>query len=435
MLVPNSSPNLLPCPGPAAFTRRGVLATGLGALLTAAIPAWQRRAAAQALAAGSKARGKSCILLWMNGGPSHLDTFDPKPGTKTGGEFKAIETRIPGAKFCEHLPLVAEQADKLAVIRSMTSKEGNHDRAGYLMHTGYAPSTTLQHPSLGAWVSHQLGAEAAELPNFVSIRGPSVGAGFLGVQHGPFTIQKPGEGVRNLPLAKDVDAARFDRRLSALATLQNGFHAETGRREIAAHDVVYQKAVRLMRSPLAKAFDLHDEPQTIVEKYGSSDFGRGCLMARRLVEAGVKFVEVTLDGWDTHIDNFSGIRSLCRDLDPGMSGLLADLSERKLLSDTLVIWMGEFGRTPTINERSGRDHYPAAWSAVLAGGGARGGIAYGSTDAEGAKVEKDPITVPNLFATIASLLGMNPSHEEMSPVGRPIAVSDGGTPIKALIDS
>jgi len=424
-----------PCPGPSPITRRGLMATGLGALLTAAIPAWQRRAAAQALTAGKKGSGKSCILLWMNGGPSHLDTFDPKPGTKTGGEFKAIGTRIKDVRFSEHLPLVAAQADKLAVIRSMTSKEGNHDRAGYLMHTGYAPSTTLQHPSLGAWVSHELGEEAAELPNFVSIRGPSIGAGFLGVQHGPFAIQKPGEGVRNLPLAKDVDAARFDRRLGALAALQDSFRAETGRHEIASHDVVYQKAVRLMRSPLAKSFDIKDEPQAILEKYGNSDFGRGCLMARRLIESGVKFVEVTLDGWDTHIDNFSGVRSLCRDLDPGMSTLLADLSERKLLDDTLVIWMGEFGRTPTINPRSGRDHYPAAWSAVLAGGGARGGIAHGSTNAEGAKVERDPVTVPNLFATIATLLGMDPRHEEMSPVGRPIAISDNGTPIKALIAS
>jgi uncharacterized protein (DUF1501 family) len=170
-----------------------------------------------------------------------------------------------------------------------------------------------------------------------------------------------------------------------------------------------------------------------VEKYGNSDFGRGCLMARRLVESGVKFVEVTLDGWDTHIDNFSGIRSLCRELDPGMSALLADLADRKLLDDTLVIWMGEFGRTPTINARSGRDHYPAAWSAVLAGGGSRAGVAYGSTDSEGAQVEKDPVTVPNLFATIATLLGMDPAHEEMSPVGRPIAVSDGGLPVKALM--
>jgi uncharacterized protein (DUF1501 family) len=239
--------------------------------------------------------------------------------------------------------------------------------------------------------------------------------------------------VRNLPLAKDVDLARFDRRLNALAKLQDTFRAETSRREIAAHDVVNQKAVRLMRSPLSKAFEIHEEPQAVREKYADSDFGRGCLMARRLIESGVKFIEVTLDGWDTHIDNFSGVTSRCRDLDPGMSTLLADLAERKLLDDTLVIWMGEFGRTPTINASNGRDHFPAAWSAVLAGGGARRGVAYGETSSEGSKVERDPVTVPDLFATIATLLGMDPRHEEMSPVGRPIAISDGGKPIKSLI--
>jgi len=180
------------CPGPSQFLgRRPFIAGGLGAALSAAIPAWQLRAIEPVAGGRKKGAAKACILLWMNGGPSHIDTLDPKPGTKTGGEFKAIETRIKGVKFSEHLPLVAEQADKLAVIRSMTTKEGNHDRAGYLVHTGYAPSTTLQHPSLGAWVSHELGNEAAELPNFVSIRGPSIGAGFLGVQHSPFTIQKP----------------------------------------------------------------------------------------------------------------------------------------------------------------------------------------------------------------------------------------------------
>src|SRR5438874_2076544 len=239
----------LMCSGPSpTFSRRSFLAGGLGAALSAAIPVWQLRAAEQVASTGNRERAKACILLWMNGGPSHIDTFDPKPGTKTGGDFKAIDTRIKGVKFSEHLPRVAEQADKLAVIRSMTTKEGNHDRAGYLLHTGYAPSTTLQHPSLGAWVSHELGDDASELPNFVSIRGPSVGAGFLGVQHSPFAIQKPAEGVRNLALTKDVDPSRFSRRLEALATLQDSFRAETGRREIAAHDVVYQKAVRLMRS-------------------------------------------------------------------------------------------------------------------------------------------------------------------------------------------
>jgi hypothetical protein len=419
------SPN---CLGP---SRRGFIAGGLGGLLSLAIPGWQ----AQAAASSVSKRTKSCILLWMNGGPSHLDTFDPKPGTPVGGTFKAIKTKASGVQICEHLPRVAEQADKLAIIRSMTCKEGNHDRGQYLMHTGYAPSVTLKHPSFGAWVSHELGDPKFELPNFVSVRGASFGAGFLGVEHSPFAVQYPEQGVRNLPLAKDVDRARFADRMEAFSILQSNFRQQTHNTRVSDHGAVYQKAVRMMNSPLSKAFDISQETEAMRRSYGDSDFGRGCLMARRLVEAGVKFVEVTLDGWDTHVDNFTAVRNLLSDLDPAMSALLKDLADRKRLDDTLVIWMGEFGRSPRITPQDGRDHHPAAWSTVLAGGGVRGGQAYGSTDADGAKVAKDAVTVPNYFATLATLLNMDPAHEEMSPVGRPIGISDGGKPISALIKS
>jgi hypothetical protein len=413
----------------ADVSRRGFLAGGLGALLSLAIPAWQARAAAGPL----RGRAKACILLWMNGGPSHIDTFDPKPGRKVAGPFSAIKTNVPGVQLCEHLPRVAEQAEKLAIVRSMTSTEGNHDRGQYLLHTGYAPSVTLRHPSLGAWVSHERGDPAADLPNFVSIRGPSFGAGFLGVQHNPFVVQNPGEGVRNLPFARDVDPARFASRLEALDVLQKSFRAETGQPGVDAHGTVYQKAVRMMRSPLAKAFDVKQEPEAVRRAYGDSDFGRGCLMARRLVEAGVKFVEVTLDGWDTHVNNFTAVKNLLADVDPAFSTLLRELAERRLLDETLVVWMGEFGRTPRITAVDGRDHHPAARSAVLAGGGVRAGQAYGSTDEDGAKVTANPVRVPNFFATLATLLQMDPDKDVMSPVGRPIAISDSGKPIAALI--
>jgi uncharacterized protein (DUF1501 family) len=392
-------------------------------------------AAAHEAAASANKSGKSCILLWMNGGPSHIDTFDPKPGAATGGPFKAIDTSVRGVKICEHLPQLAQQARHLAIVRSMTSKEGNHDRGQYLMHTGYAPSGTLKHPSFGAWVSHELGDPNFELPNFVSIRGPSVSSGFLGVEHNPFTVQNPSQGVRNLAAAKDVDTARFAGRMEALSIAQDAFRVETRSPAVANHDEIYKKAVRLMRSPLAKAFDLNDEPAAVREAYGENDFGRGCLMARRLIETGVRFVEVTLDGWDTHIDNFSKITYLMRDLDPAMATLVGELDERGRLDDTLVIWMGEFGRTPKIGKNDGRDHYPAAWCTVLAGGGVRGGQVYGATDGEGAKVASNPVTVPDYFATLATLLGMDPQREEVSPVGRPIAISDNGRPIAALIKS
>lgn len=423
------------CTGPTANSvdRRAFLGGGLGGLLTLAIPNWQALAAAQAVAGSTARRPKSCILLWMNGGPSHLDTFDPKPGTATAGPVKSIKTAQTGVQFSEYLPRLAEQADQLAVIRSMTTKEGNHDRGQYLMHTGYSPSVTLKHPSLGAWASRELGDAKADLPNFISIRGPSVGAGFLGVDHNPFIVQSPSEGVRNLPQPRDVDTARFSSRLEALSIAQNSFRRTTGAAEVANHDAVYAKSVRMMRSPLTKAFDLKDEPAAVTAEYGDSDFGRGCLMARRLVESGVRFVEVTLDGWDTHYDNFTSVRNLCRDLDPAFAALTADMKRREMLDDVLVVWMGEFGRTPKISDVEGRDHWPAAWSAVLAGGGVRAGQVYGSTDAEGAKVATDAVTVPDYFATLATLLGMNPTREAMSPVGRPIAISEAGKPIARLI--
>ncbi len=212
----------------------------------------------------------------MNGGPSHIDTVDPKSGTVSGGSFKAIKSRVAGVEFCEHLPLLAEQADKLAVVRSMTSKEGNHDRGQYLMHTGYAPSVTVKHPSLGAWVSHELGDATFELPNFVSIRGPSFGAGFFGPAHNPFVVQHPSEGVRNLPLPKDVNSERFDQRLRGVEIVEGAFAKSSGSQSVSAPTTVRGKAVRLMRSELVKSFDLKDETDATKKLYGDSDFGKGC---------------------------------------------------------------------------------------------------------------------------------------------------------------
>jgi hypothetical protein len=424
------------CPGPvdlwsASVDRRGFLKVGMGGLLSLLFAQWLDPRLARAQGAAPKA--KSCILLWMNGGPSHIDTFDPKPGTSTGGPFKAIKTRAPGVEICEHLPNLAEQAHHLAIIRSMTSKEGNHQRAQYLLHTGYAPNPTIMHPSFGAWVSEELGDPNSDLPNFVSISGPSIGAGFLGVQYGPFVIQDPAQSVQNIQYPQNVNDWRFRLRQSALDMLEKQFTIETGDVKVAGRRAVYAKAIRMMRSPRLKAFDISPEPAAVKAAYGDTNFGRGCLMARRLVEAGVKFVEVVLDGWDTHQDNFERSQKLMNTLDPAMATLLKELDERNLLQSTLVIWVGEFGRTPRINSNDGRDHYPQAWSAVLAGGGVRAGLAYGATDEEGTKVVDKPVSVPDFFATLATLLGMNPSKTVMTPVGRPIAITERGTPVRELI--
>ena len=414
--------------------RRAFLKVGASSLLSlwAAQLARPRRVRAEERR-NPAAKAKACIVLWMNGGPSHVDTWDPKPGSPGAGKFKAIKTAVDGVQICEHLPLVAEHAGKLAILRGMTSKEGNHDRAQHLLHTGYAPNPTVSYPSLGGWAAEELGDPSTDLPGFVSISGPSFGAGFLGVQYGPFVVPDPKQPPANTNYARNVDFARFVRRRGALASLEEQFAAETGDPKIKQRETVYAKSVRLMYSSRLKAFELDDEPDAVRAAYGASDFGRGCLMARRLVEAGVKFVEVVLDGWDTHKDNFGKTEKLMGALDPAFAQLVRELDERKLLDSTLIVCCGEFGRTPKINANDGRDHHPQAWSAVLAGGGVRGGVVHGETDGDGAKVAKDPTSVADLFATVATLLGLDPAKEVITPRGRPVELTDKGKPIAAIM--
>ncbi len=405
-------------------------ASGLGALWLADVSGAR---AARADEAKRPARADACIVLWLNGGPSHVDTFDPKPGTRGGGPFRAIETRAPGVLFSEHLPRLAEQAHRLAVLRGMSNVEGNHQRARFLAHTGYSPNPTIDHPAFGAWVSARRADAGADLPAFVSIAGPSAGGGFLGVQRGPFIVPDASAPPANVKPPRRVDVARYDQRREALAFLEGRFAAETGDAKVAARRAVYAEAVALMRSPRLGTFDLSSEPEAARKAYGEGDFGRGCLLARRLVEAGVKYVEVQLDGWDTHKDNFNRTKTLCQELDPAVAALLADLDARRLLDRTLVVVMGEFGRTPAINENEGRDHHPRAYSVLLAGGGVRGGVAHGKTDATGDEVVEGKTRVPDLFATLAVQLGLDPDETVQTRVGRPIAVTDRGTPIQAVL--
>jgi hypothetical protein len=378
-------------------------------------------------------KGKACIWLWLNGGPSHLDTFDPKPGTTNGGPFKAISTRAHGVQLCEHLPRLAECADKFSVVRSMTTREGNHDRARYLVHSGYAPNPTVLHPSFGAWVGHEIGHRKLDLPAFVSINGPSMGAGFLGIQYGPFVVRNADKTPENVDLPRQVDQARFARRQRLLGSMEEAFLDESGDTKVSGRRSVYDSAVRMMSTPQLAAFDVSSESAKLRDAYGDNDFGKSCLLARRLVEQGVPFVEATLDGWDTHKDNFERTKKLMGILDAGASSLLLDLAERRLLESTVVIIAGEFGRTPKINENDGRDHYPQAWSLLLGGGGIRGGQAVGRTDADGSTVVERPVTVPDLMATLASVMGLDPDKSVLTPAGRPISLTDRGQPIRELI--
>jgi uncharacterized protein (DUF1501 family) len=421
------------------MTRRQILRAGISGGLGLVLSSWLARtdpSARVALASPAPPRppnkAKHVIVLWMNGGPSHIDTWDPKQG-KTAGPHKAIRTSVPGVVISEHLPELARMTNKLAIVRGMTSKEGNHQRAQYLLHTGYAPNPTVQHPSLGGWASKRMGEPASGLPAFVSLSGLSHGAGIFGVQHGPFVVRSGGEMPANVESAADVDDARFAARQMLLQEAESSFAAKTGDAKVEGRRELYAKAEHLMHASALEAFDVSKEPDSVVKSFGGSAFGKACLTAARLVSAGVRFVEVTLDGWDTHKDNFERTKNLMRQLDPAMSGLLVDLERRMLLQETLVVWMGDFGRTPRINGDDGRDHHPGAWSAVLAGAGIRGGVVHGETDAEGAKVVKDAVPVPNLVATIATALDLNPDDTVLSPAGRPISLTDHGVPIRALL--
>jgi len=417
-------------------SRRQVLRFGASAMVGAVLSRFAMRDAFADEAAPATApvvgKAKAVIVLYMNGGPSHIDTWDPKPGAPTGGPHKAIKTRTAGLQISEHMPKLADMSDKLAVVRSMSSKEGNHQRARYLLRTGYAPNPTVIHPSLGGWVSKKLGEPKNGLPAFVSLGGPSLGAGFLGVQYGPFVLAKPGLPA-NVTYGVDTDAPRFERRLGLLDAMEQRFSQSTGDAKVEGRRALEKKSVALMHTPDLSAFDLSTEDATRLATFGDTDFGRGCATAVRLVEKGVRCVEVMLDGWDTHKDNFNRVAKLMGTLDSAMSALMTELARKNLLDSTLIVWMGDFGRTPHINGNEGRDHYPQAWSTVLAGAGIKKGQVYGETDANGEKVAKDLVTVPNLAATIATVLGMDPTESFLSPVGRPIAITDNGQPIKALL--
>ena len=413
--------------------RRKFLKLGAGGFFGALLSRYAL-ADATSLPASAPARpapkAKSIVLLWMNGGPSHLETWDPKPGHANGGPTKAIRTALPGLSIAEHMPHLAAFASKLAVLRGMTSKEGNHQRAQYLMHTGYAPTPTVTHPSLGGWISKELGAPPNGLPAFVSLGGPSFGAGFLGVQNGPFVVQRAGSAPDNTH--PETDDARFSRRQALLARAEQRFAQQSGSPMVDDRRAVYARATALMQSKNLSDFDLTAEPQAVRDAYGDTDFGRGCLVARRLVASGVRFVEVVQDGWDTHQNNFERTKNQLGIVDPAMAALLKDLDQRGLLASTLVVWLGDFGRTPRINGSDGRDHWPQAWSCALAGAGIKPGV-VGATDAGGEKVVGKSFGVPDLLATCAKLAGLDPSKEVLSPIGRPIAVTDGGTPIAEVL--
>jgi len=435
------------------LNRRSFLAS---AVAGASLSGWLARLAA---GAPDGPRPKSCILLWMAGGPSHIDTFDPKPEAPADirGEFSAIETSISGIRISEHFPRFAKLMQHAAILRGMSTLESDHKLATYNLHTGYRNrGGVVAYPSLGAIVANELGKHDVALPNFVTIgHGPTeaLSAGFLGPDNQPLAVNDP---IRGLDFDAPTAAPKqFDRQIALLDEFEDSFrdiyHSAAGE----AHRSSIDRAVRLMNAQQKQAFDLSREPQNIRDMYGprsrvavrpiggkmagagerAGSFGQGCLMARRLVEAGVPFVEVTMGdgvGWDTHRDNFPRTRALSLECDIAMSALVTDLKERGLLDTTLVVWTGEFGRTPQCTG-GGRNHWSRAWSSVMIGGGIKGGQIVGRTDRDGAEVVDRPISVPDFLATICTILGIDYKRKNHPPgINRPIPIVDTSKPVNVM---
>lgn len=381
-----------------------------------------------------RATAKNVIYLFLRGGMSHLDTLDPKPGAETQGPVQALRTRADGVLLGQYFPKLAEQMHKVCIVSSMSSKQGAHPQAQYLMRTSYELRGTIEHPSLGAWCQRMAGRNNKMLPGHVLIGGGAEmpTAGFFPPEFQALPIGSAEDGLQNASLPRGVDNERFERRLARLRQLDTAFAEKHGQRSVEAYSKAYAEAVRLMRSSDLVAFDIELEPKAMQQAYGETPFGAGCLLARRLVEHGVRYVEVMSDGWDTHADNFDRLDDLTPAIDQGLTALIADLDARGLLRETLVVLATEFGRTPDIDEDQGRNHYPKAFSCLLAGGGVRGGQRYGSTDAEGREVTTDPVSIQDFNATIAHAVGLPLDYVITSPSGRPFKVADKGSPITSI---
>jgi len=413
------------CPRSEHFSRRGLLKGTLAAAGGGSLLNWGNLVTSPTAAAEVKKDQKRCILLWMNGGASQFETFDMKVGRPTGGLFREISTNVPGTRICELLPKMSQQMDKLTVIRSMHTSQIDHPQGIHLMHTGYAESANVRFPELGAVVGKYLGTEEADLPSFIKISSQgNSGSGFLGPKYQPFSLNHSGK----LPTfaESNLDKERELRRHALRDFVEATYARRHGGETASMHRAGYEAARRLQH--VLDVFNIDEQWDKHRDLYGESLFGRRCLMACKLVEQGVPFVEVGQSGYDTHADNFSGHRGLLPPMDHAWAGLLTDLAARGLLEHTLVIWMGEIGRTPRINNRSGRDHYVRAWSTALAGGGVKGGLVYGESDRDGVDVKENPVTEGDFFATIYQALGIDPAIEHMAG-SRPIPVAPFGAQV------
>jgi hypothetical protein len=427
-----------------------------------AIPGMEFIRTIQANAQTLRRNNKSVIIMWMGGGPATIDIWDLKPGRPTGGEFRPMNTSARGVQISQHMPITARQMHKLAIIRSLTTTEGDHMRGTQLMHTSYTPSPIIPYPSIGSVSAHEIpklsGYRDISLPNYIAVGGAGSGPGFLGMNYAPFTIQNPGTPPENIRPPAGIAAGqietedRIQRRRRLFVSFEDQFmsgraphlRSEKDRAKFAdaskAHNDIYSKGFSLVASKEGKVFDLKDESPKLMTDYGAagagaSNFGRSAVMARRLVEAGVSAVEISLGGWDTHNATFNAHATrLQPTLDKAMGTLVKDLVDRGMWESTVLVWMGEFGRTPRINQNNGRDHWARCWSVVVGGGAIKGGQVYGSTDQDGMAVAENPVRVGDLFATIYRALGIDPNTQIRDNIGRPFALAApfNGTPAQPI---
>jgi hypothetical protein len=415
------------------IARRGLLGTAARAAFGLSVLEGLsgRFASAQPPAAG----GTNVITLMMRGAMSHLDTFDPKPGREEQGDTKSIATAIPGVRFGEHLPRLAGLADRLAVVRSLTTETGAHEQGTYLMRTSYPQLASVVHPAFGSWAVHVLGKRSRDLPGYVLVGNGNEhpGCGFLDPAVTPVPLADPERGLENVTRPAYLSQANFERRLALADRLDRDFRTRYAGRQIAAYDQMVADAVRLMGSGDLAAFDIAREDEATRDRYGRSRLGQGCLLARRLVEGGVRCVEVEMNGWDMHRDLWDELPEKAGELDAALAALVEDLEARGLLASTLVVLATEFGRTPKINENAGRDHHPGVFSCVLAGAGVKRGVVHGASDAGGRSPDRDAVSVGDFNATVAAACGLPWDREFVAPNGRPFKIGNEGRPIAAVL--
>ena len=408
------------------LSRRGFVGAAAGTFLGMNVRALVARAGED-----RTATAEHVILFWNGGGMSHIDTFDPKPGREVQGDLEAIKTSVPGVQISEIFPLLAKQMKHIALIRSIAGQNGDHGRATYQLQTSYAQSANLQHPGIGSVVVSEKKA-TGDLPAYVTVGGLAPKAGYLGQKCEAYFVGRPGEKDPYLAFPANIADARGNKRLDILQKMNDKQAGHLPGEETAGAQTALTDAVRLMRSPALEAFEVRKEKPEVLEKYGDTEFGRSALLARRLVEKGVRFVQVNRGGFDVHANAFPAMRDHGDAMDPALAALIEDLAQSGLLKKTMIVMLSEFGRTPKINVTLGRDHHPGVFTGLFAGGGVKGGQVIGSSDADAMLPKDRPVKVSHLHASICHALGIDPNKEVMTQLQRPMKLVDNGKPVDEL---